>query len=212
MPSFDIRCHHHTVLGLGLPGGQQIGRQLAAQLDLILNAAVLLEVPVKEVLVVDHRGNEAQDQHTRPAGLGMAVAVLHVLPQDPVVLLVHTDCFLHSKRLAIRVVEHPVKVMDVSEAVAAQLQRVGTEPQAVVAHVKGTLPCVAGVGVAVRHGHLHKRPSVHNAPSVVFDLVEDEPLAVVPAHPEAPLVPGHLAALHLEGRPVWLQRHVLVLQ
>lgn len=37
------------------------------------------------------------------------------------------------------VVDHAIKVMDLSQAITAQLQRVCGEPQAVVHDVKGTL-------------------------------------------------------------------------
>ena len=54
------------------------------------------------------------------------------------------DC--RGCKLTFTVVQHSVKVLDVAEAVAAQLQAVGTEAQAIVANIKGALPAEAAPG------------------------------------------------------------------
>ncbi len=57
------------------------------------------------------------------------------------------DC--QGCKLTFAVVQHRVKVLDVAEAVAAQLQAVGTEAQAIVANIKGALPAEAAPGWSI---------------------------------------------------------------
>ena len=54
----------------------------------------------------------------------MGVAILYVLPQQALVLLVHADCLLDGVRLSGGVCHGRIKVVDVTEAVAAKLERV----------------------------------------------------------------------------------------
>jgi hypothetical protein len=69
-------------------------------------------------------------------------AELDVLPQQPVVLLVHAYRLLDGVRRARAVREGGVEVVDGAEAVAAQLQGVGAVPQAVIPDVdEGLTPC-----------------------------------------------------------------------
>ena len=49
-------------------------------------------------------------------------------------------------RLTLAIVQHSVKVLDVTKAVAAQLQAVCTEAQAIVTNIKGALPAGAAPG------------------------------------------------------------------
>ena len=49
-------------------------------------------------------------------------------------------------KLTFAVIQHSIKVLDVAEAVAAQLQAVGAEAQAIVANIKGALPAKAAPG------------------------------------------------------------------
>ena len=62
------------------------------------------------------------------------------------------------------VVYHAIKVLDVAQAVAAQLQGVGGGAQAVVHDIKGALVLEGGAGVPIRYNDLHHGPSVHDRP------------------------------------------------
>ena len=74
----------------------------------------LLTVPVEQVLIVDNRGDEAENKLSAPPGLRVPGPVLHVLPKNSVVLLVHADRFLHRVRVALAVGQRCVKVVDVA--------------------------------------------------------------------------------------------------
>ena len=84
------RDHRWRSRGL-LAGGHGHGRQDAGQLHLELDRAVEVEVPEEAVLVVADGGDGAHHQPPRAAHLGAARARVDVLPEDPVVLLVHAD-------------------------------------------------------------------------------------------------------------------------
>ena len=56
-------------------------------------------MPVEAVLVVDDGGHKGEDEAAAAAHFRMAVAVLHVLPQDPRILLVQAHRLLDLPRL-----------------------------------------------------------------------------------------------------------------
>src|SRR6202011_2560974 len=102
--------------GRGQPGGDLGGvRVLAAgvgrgeqhpgRLDLALDRAVQVEVPVEAVVVVADRGEVGDTEPALAAGLGRAVEDVGVLPQDAEVLLVDADRVRYGPGLA-RVVGH----------------------------------------------------------------------------------------------------------
>ena len=62
--------------------------------------ARLVEGPVEGVLVVDHGGDEGEDEAAGAPHLRVPRAVLHVLPQDARVLLMHAHSLLQLHRLA----------------------------------------------------------------------------------------------------------------
>jgi hypothetical protein len=64
--------------------------------------------------------------------------VLHVLPQQAHILLVHADHVLHQHGLSLAVDQRAVKVVDVAQAVTAQRQRVGAVAQAIVLRMMTT--------------------------------------------------------------------------
>ncbi len=53
--------------------------------------------------------------------------------------------------LTVLVVDHAIKVVDLAQAVAAQLQGIGREPEAVVNNVEGALALERMTGVPVLH-------------------------------------------------------------
>lgn len=69
------------------------------------------------------------------------------------------------------VIEHSVKVLDMSQAVTAQSQGVCTEAQAVVTHVKGTLPLKGCVRVTVGYGHFDQGCPVDYWPNFTLVLI-----------------------------------------
>ena len=181
-----------------LPLGEVRGDHDPGRADLALDVAVLVEAPVDEVLVVRHGDVEGQDEPARAAHL-RAVLGVDVLPQDGVVLLVDADRVRDPVGLAARVVHDRVEVGDLAEAVAAELERGGHEPEPPLADVEGGAAVVVGGGVAVGDDHLRERQPVRDRAAVVADRVQDHPLAVVEADAQRPLLPLQPVAVEREG-------------
>jgi hypothetical protein len=161
--------------------------------DLALDATVLVEAPVDEVLIVGDGDVERHYEPSGPAHLG-AVQVVHVLPEDRVVLLVDADGVRDRARFSPGVVDHGVDIGDLAEAIAAQLQRRRHEAQAPLADVEGGPPVVVRGGISVRHDHLGERKAVGDwaepAAVVVADGVQNQAFPVVESQPQLPVLPG----------------------
>ena len=142
------------------PHGGFVPRQLGAvrddagQLDLELDGAVLVEVPVEAVLVVADGGDERDDEPARAPHLRASPAPVDVLPQDARVLLVHADGVRERHGAAAAVVDHRVEIADLAQAVAADLERIGERADAVLADVEGIAVEVGRPRIAVRHHHV----------------------------------------------------------
>ena len=190
------------------PTGSGAGGDDAGQLDLVLDVAVGVEVPEEAVLVVADRGEAGDDQPPGAAHLHLLGPEVGVLPADPEVLLVHADRVRDGQRLTVLVVGDGVEVVDLAQAVAAQLQRVQQQPDAVLALVEHVLDPVGRRGVAVGDVHLRQRGPVHDrahpAPVLVADLVQDQSLARGVAHPQPPLLPADGVPVHGEARTLGL--------
>mmetsp|Transcript_4506 Transcript_4506/g.18110 ORF Transcript_4506/g.18110 Transcript_4506/m.18110 type:complete len:401 (+) Transcript_4506:782-1984(+) len=222
-------CAEHVLVDLGvhprgnqrpvrrgrpLTGRQLVGRELAAELDLELDRAIHAQVPIEQVLVIHHGGDARDHQPARAARLRVAGPVLDVLPHESDVLLVHAYGLLHFVGLAAGVRERGVEVPYVTQAIAAQLERVRAVPQAVVAHVERALARVGRCGVPVGHGHLNERGAPQHGPVLEPDVAQDDPFAVVKSEVELPALPAHRGPVDREGGPLGLGdlerlRHVL---
>ena len=178
-----------------LTDGQRRRRDDAGQLDLVLDQAVVVEVPEVAVLVVPDGDDRGDHQPATAADLDGLGAEVGVLPRDPGVLLVHADRVGDDDGLAVLVVDDPVEVVDVPDAVAPEGQRVREPPDAVLALVEDVLEAVRRRRVAVGHVHLGERGAVQHraarAAVVVGDVVQDEALARGEPDPQVPLLPAH---------------------
>ena len=113
---------------------------MPVSLGLELDGAVEVEVPVEAVVVVADRGEERDHQAALAAHLAGVGEQVRVLPEDAVVLLVHADGVADGLRVAEVVGDDGVGVVDVAEAVAAQLEGVGVAGEHVLAAVEVVLP------------------------------------------------------------------------
>ena len=206
---------HQARVHTGVSPVDPHGRHDPGQLDLELQGAVEIEVPVEPVLVVADGGDGADDQAPGPAHLGASRRHVDVLPEDGVVLLVHADGVGPGVRLAPLVGKDVVEVVDLAEAVTPLGQRVGHAAETPLPSVEGTLPRVHGARVPVGHDHLADRGAVDDRPYppavLVADGREHQSLQRVHADAQRPLLPAHEVALHLEARAIglgdlqWLQ-------
>ena len=157
------------------------GQDDARELHLALDRAVLVQVPVEGVLVVVRRSDRRDDEPARAPHLDVAGHGVRVLPEEAEVLLVQADRVLDRVRAAGVVGERRVEVVDLAEAVAAELERVGEGAEAVLADVEGVAPVAARAGVSVRHEQLRERGPVEDRAAatavVVAQRVQHEPLA-----------------------------------
>lgn len=182
-----------------------LGRQDARGPDLIGDLAGLVEHEGQDVLVVGHGDDALQDQlavadHGRPAR-----AVVGVLPADARVLLVHAHAVLDRGGGALVVGDDGRDVLDVAQAVAAELEVVGHGAGAGVPQVVRRLLVVGVPGVGVGDVHVGQRQAVEQRAGVVAHVVQHHALPLVEAHAERPLLPLQgLARLagrgHLERR------------
>ncbi len=204
----EARRHHVGVVA-GIAVGHSHGRHDPGQLHLELDGAVQVEVPVEAVLVVSDGRDGAHDQTPRATHLAPTRHHVHVLPEDPVVLLVHADGVGARVRLAPFVGVHVVEVEDLAQAVATERQRVGHAAEAPLACVERALPGVHRSRVPVGHDHLADGSPVQDRPDpppvLVAHRVDDEALQWVHADSQRPLLPADQVALHLEARALGLR-------
>src|SRR5690606_28922462 len=117
-------------------------------------------------------------QAPRTPHLDLTGAEIGVLPRYPVVLLVHADGVRDGHRIAVGVVDGAVEVVDLTEAVTAEGQRVGREAHPDLTHVEDVLVPVCRRRVTVGHNHFRQRSAVHDGPDgaavVVGDLVQHQ--------------------------------------
>src|SRR3954454_21460712 len=184
-------------------------REHAGELDLVLDRAVVVEVPEVPVLVVADGDDRRDDEPTQPPHLHLLRAEVGVLPRDACVLLVHADRVLDRDGVAVLIVDDAVEVLDVPDAVASERQRVRQPPDAVLALVEHVLDPVRGRRIAVRHVHLRQAGAVDDRPQgaavVVADLVQDETLARREADAQVPLLPLHVVPVDREAGALGLR-------
>ena len=101
--------------------------------------------------------------------------------------------------------EVAVKVVDRAQAIAAQRQRVGHHPEAVLAEVEGVLAVGGLLGIGVGNEHLRNRPAIKDGTSVVGDRIEHETFAGVEPDVQRPLLPADVVPGHGEARAVGLR-------
>jgi hypothetical protein len=126
-----------------------------------------------------------------------------VLPEDPVVLLVHADDVGHGGGVAVLVGDDGVDVVDLAQAVAAKREAVAHATEAPLAHVEGVLPAVQRARVAVGDDHLGDGGPVQDGPDaaavLVADGVQDQALERVHRDAQRPPLPAHEVALDGEA-------------
>lgn len=83
-------------------------------------------------------------------------------------------CIGHTRMLAFGVVDHAIKVLDVTQAVTPKLKGVGCESQAIVHDIKGTLVLEGMAGVAIGHNDFHHGGTVHDGPHMTTILIPTE--------------------------------------
>src|SRR5262245_49337193 len=180
----------------------------ARRLHLDADGSVLVEVPEEAIdIIADGRGG----RHYQPARAPhrhLLAGKIAEFPEDAEILLMNADGVGDEPRPAEPVMAPDIDIADVTEAVAAELQRIEELADAIFAGVEG-IPAVVGAGrVAIGHDHLGQRCTVHDRPQAAGILITDgmkrEPFADVEAEPQLPFLPAELIALQREARALRL--------
>src|SRR6185437_4362130 len=194
----------HATPGIGLAGRDRGGLDDAGQLDLELDRAVLVEIPVKAVVVIADRREERDDEAPRAPHLESVVAEFIMLPEDAEILLMQADRVLHRGWLAEIVGCRHVEIMDVAETIAAELERVGKLAQAIFTGIERALPEMVRGWIGIGHDHVGDAGAIddraHLAAIAKRDLMQDQALTRGPAGAEGEVLPAHLPAIDREAR------------
>src|SRR5277367_3884357 len=114
---------------------------------------------------------------------------------------VHSTCFVD---------EFGIHIVDTALAVTAQAQGVGHVPAAIFTKVESVFPLVRMFWIAVGNDHFGKGESVKDGSNFVFrfveicNVVQDDPLSVVEAHVDRPILPFDNATFDLKADSFWL--------
>ena len=131
-----------------------------------------------------------------------------MLPENAVIFLMQANGVLHDGGLAVVVGHRHVEIVNLSQAIAAELKRVGELAQAVFAGVERALPEMVCRRVGIRNDHVGDAGPIDDrsfAGAVAKrDLMQHEALACRPSDAERPVLPANLPPLYREARAVLL--------
>ena len=177
----------------------------ARGLHLIFDAAILVEIPIGGIFVIADRRDGGNHQTPRAANFRSLAAHVVVLPGQAGIFLMQADASFDRSRIAEHVGNDRVEIMDVAQAVAAELQRVRHPAEAEFTIVEHVLAVVGPLGRAIGHHHLGDRRAIQDRPALavvgISDGVEDQPLPAAEADAEIPILPGDLVAFDNKARP-----------
>src|SRR5262249_18913856 len=116
------------------------------RLDLVLDCAIKVQIPVESVFVVADGQDGRDDQAACTADLDTPGAEIGMFPQQARVLLVDTDRVFYRHHRAVHRVQVRVQIFDGSQTVAAEGQGICEFAGAVLADVENVLAVVTVVG------------------------------------------------------------------
>src|SRR5260221_4355310 len=126
----------------------------------------------------------------------------------------HTNGVGEFHQVTVTIGHQGIEIVNVAQAIATHLQRIGQSPNAIFSHIKGVLAVVAWAGITIRHGHFWQRCPVDDGAYppliLVLDGVEHDSLAWCEPETEMPFLPVELLPADSKGRsfqranPQWL--------
>src|SRR5947209_2059893 len=108
----------------------------AGELDIHFDGSVLPKIPKKAVLIDANGGDERDDQAARAADFCMVRTIVPVLPQDPIVLLMHAHAVLDGAHAAVVLAHVNVEISDFAQTIAPKLKRVSKPADSILAHIE----------------------------------------------------------------------------
>lgn len=176
--------------------------QDAGKLDLELNSPILVEDPVNTVLIVCSCEDVGDKKLSASSNNDRVVTEISVLEQDASILFVYTYGILNRLTSTGAVDEIRVHIVNSSLAVAAQSKTIGHIAASIFAKVKGMLPLMRVLGIAVGYDHFSHRKSVEDSSLISFvvvcDIVENDTFPVVEANVDLPVLPLNDPTIHFE--------------
>src|SRR5260370_33972416 len=106
----------------------------------------------------------------------MVCAEVPVLPQTPVVFLVHAYRVFECAHAPIVLGHVRIEIMDYSQAITTQFQRICQPADAILADVEGVLETVIRARVSVWYDHLGEPHTAEEGTAIIINMVEDQPL------------------------------------
>src|SRR5699024_11186371 len=178
-------------------------------LALELDRTVEVEVPVEAIVVVAESDEEGDDEATIPTYVDGSGELDGALEQDARILLADADGIRDRVRMPQIIGEHRVRVVDLTEAVAAELERVRVFAHRVLAGIEVVLPEAHRARIAVRHDHLRHRGPVDDGTPLALvieaDLVEYKPPDPNEPESDLPLLPIENVTVEREAPALWLR-------
>jgi hypothetical protein len=124
-----LRGHQSAVFALTR---QRRRQQNPGQLHLVLDGAVLIEVPVKAVFIIVDSGEKGEDETARSPHIHLVSSPVRMLPEHAEVLFMEADRIFRHRHLTATVGEHRVKVTDFPQAVTTVGEGIGQHPHPVL--------------------------------------------------------------------------------
>src|ERR1700733_8588352 len=122
----------------------------------------------------------------------------------------NADCILDGVCSTRSVDEFGIHIVNTALAVTAQAQGIGHVPASILTKIESVLPLVWMFWIAVGNDHFGKGKSVKDGSNFVFrfveicNVVQDDPLSIVEAHMDRPILPFYDATFHLKADTFWL--------
>lgn len=180
-----------------------IGVENAGELDLKLDRAVLMEIPIDAIFVVGSCEDVRDDEFSATGYNDGVISKIGMLEQNAGVLFMHADGVLDGLARPGAVDEVGVHVVYGSFAITTQRQTVGHVSSAIFAKIESMLSLVRMFWVAVGYHHLRKGQSIEDASLValviVGDVVQDNAFSIVKPNMNLPILPFNDSSVDCEG-------------
>ena len=121
-----------------------------------------------------------------------------MFPADSIILLVQADHVFADRGCSVYFGQYSIKVLDNSQAIAAQCEVICGTPGTCVAKVECLLAVERGSWISIRDRHLTQGESVENAAPIISHVMEHGSFSWSEAKAKSPLLPLYQVSVNLE--------------
>src|SRR5438477_5685960 len=107
----------------------------------------------------------------------MVGAIVPVLPQNAIVLLMHTDRVLDCAHTPIILGHVGIEIVNHAQAIATKLKGVSEPADPILSHIEGVLESMIRAGITVGDSHFGQPQTTEQRTSIIENVVEDKALA-----------------------------------